>query len=201
VKTPALLLSGAALLFALPTFAATISFTAGCTSTQPGLSSTLSFGAAGTPNATDPAGHATYQTPTYNAGTDPGCGGSFLSQNGSSTTILFDAPIIYFGLVWGTNDTYNTITLFNGANQVAVFAGAGSGTQGYANISAGAGEQFTRIVMNSTSCCFETDNHSYILAATTATPEPSTIIPMLCAAAASLAWTWRQRTAKPSSQA
>ncbi len=85
---------------------------------NPNITSTIDFGPSGcSRNAVDPAGNATYATPFFNAGTDPGCGGGFLGLNGGqSTTITFSSPINYFGLYWGSPDGYNSLDLYHGAN-------------------------------------------------------------------------------------
>ena len=143
-----------------------------CTSAEAGLTSTIAFTGS---SAVDGAGYATYNSPAYNAGTTV-CGNDFLYQSsGIVTEIVFSTPISYFGLAWGTPDPYNSLQLFNGATQLGpTFTGldlASSFTAGtfYVNFYAGAGEQITKVVLSSSGCCFETDNHSYRIAAI---PEP-----------------------------
>jgi len=175
---------------ALPTFAASLSFTGGCTSSEPGLTSTIDFGPQNAPNTTDPAGHATYNTSDFGS-QDPGCGGAWLDQSFATTTILFDAPISYFGFAWGTTDSYNSVSVYNGSTLLSTFFGSAGGASAptvYANIFAGVGEQITKIEMGSAGCCFETDNHSYILATESGqVPEPSSLVLVLAAAAAEFA--------------
>lgn len=157
---------------AAPSFAVTVTTTAGCTTAQP-VTSTINFNGQ---NTTDAAGHATYSgTTTFNGGTNPGCTGDWLFQNATSTTITFDSAIDYFGLAWGTKDSNNSVQLYNGTS--LVFTQAGSNLANlYVNFFAGAGEQFTKVVLSSGGCCFESDNHSYrrIDVAGQAVPEPST---------------------------
>src|SRR2546421_1252233 len=97
-------------------------------------------------------------------------------------TINFSRPIVYFGLYWGSPDPLNTITFFNGATPVLTYTGQnlhdqlgvafGSGNAAYVNVTAGAGESFTRIVASPAgSFPFEQDNHAF-----QAVPEASTSI-------------------------
>ncbi len=161
---------------ALPVWADTVNETtnSGCVSTNPNITSTIDFGPANAPNAVDPQGHATYTTPFFNNGTDTGCGGSFLGLNGGqTTTITFNAPIDYFGLDWGSPDGYNSLELFDGATSIGTYSGNQGGQ--YVNFFVTSGE-ITSVVLSSTSCCFETDNHSYHLLAGSPVPEPSTLM-------------------------
>jgi hypothetical protein len=162
----------AAMFAAQPAHAASFTVTAGCTSSEAGLTSTIPFTG---PSLTDPAGHATYGgSGTFNGGSNPGCGGDWISQSNQLTTITFDEPIDYFGLAWGSKDSYNFVNLYNG--NVHLFTLNGSGLEfatSYVNFFAGPGEQFTRVELSSASCCFETDNHSYRLVDTV--PEPTVV--------------------------
>src|SRR5258708_6052706 len=154
-------------------FAYTVTFGPNtCTSTVANLTSTITFNGLST---VDPAGHATYSGAAFDQGSDPGCGGDWLGLNNQSTTITFNQPIDYFGLAWGSADSGNSLQLFNGAAPVgATFLGGGGNL--YVNFFAGAGEQFTRIVLSYSGCCFETDNHSYRLIAATGVPEPASFM-------------------------
>jgi len=100
---------------------------------------------------------------------------------GAPLTIDFSQPISHFGLYWGSPDRGNTITFFDGASQVLRFTGAdlnglgvgfGLANAAYVNVTAGAGERFTRIVLSSTDFPFETDNHAYI----GSVPEPTALL-------------------------
>lgn len=89
----------------------------------------------------------------------------------------------YFGLLWGSVDTYNTIAFFNGATSVGSYTGAAitpsaTGDQGsngtfYVNITSTLG--FDRVVMTSSSFAFEFDNLAWSAApAPIGVPEPMT---------------------------
>lgn len=84
----------------------------------------------------------------------------------------------YFGLYWGSVDSFNSLSFFSGATSLgtfsraqvaAAFTAAGFGTlpagtangSTYVNFFADAGESFDRIVFSSTARAFESDNHAY----------------------------------------
>ncbi|MEO8779845.1 MAG: hypothetical protein ABI389_14390 [Rhodanobacter sp.] len=85
---------------------------------------------------------------------------------GSNVTLTFGGPTRYMGLLWGSVDTYNTLTFYNGTTEVGKFTGAdvsaaASGNQGadgtfYVNINLS--DSFTSVVATSSSYAFEFDN-------------------------------------------
>jgi hypothetical protein len=85
---------------------------------------------------------------------------------GAQVTLNLPAEEMYFGLLWGSVDTFNTLTFFDGATQVGVLTGASvdataTGNQGlngtfYVNINSTL--QFNRVVAQSTINTFEFDN-------------------------------------------
>lgn len=170
----------AALLASVPAWCVTITTTVGTTSSVSGSINTITFGD-DTPNTSDPAGFATYSGAfTLNLGADPGAGGSWIAQSNQTTVIKFSQPIDYFGLYWGSADDFNIVRTFNvssGGTALSETTGTDSpigGVPGYVNFFAGTGEQFLRIELSANTCCFESDNHSYRLAAD-AVPEPGSI--------------------------
>lgn len=171
------------LVTSIPVSAVTMTQTAGPTSPVGNITSTIDFN---TSTATDPAGHATYTNAQFNQGSSVN-GTPWLSSNGQVITIAFNLPVDYFGLQWGTPDPGNTLQIFNGAT--SLFTQTGNGiTNNYVNFFADAGQQFTSVQLSMNGCCFETDNHSYRLAAVAGVPEPSLFIPGLLLAAGSLTW-------------
>ena len=102
---------------------------------------------------------------------------------GSSVTLAFVGPTRYMGLLWGSVDTYNTLTFYtdNGMTQVGQFTGANvtaaaNGNQGadgtyYVNINLS--DPFTSVVATSSSYAFEFDNVA-ISANPLKVPEPGT---------------------------
>lgn len=93
----------------------------------------------------------------------------YLSTGIGSVTIALPGDRLYLGLLWGSVDSYNTLSFYEGASLVGsltgldVTAGA-NGNQGasgtyYVNVTSD--EVFNRIVATSTSYAFEIDNVSY----------------------------------------
>ena len=96
--------------------------------------------------------------------------------SGSSATITLPGLAQYFGLYWGSIDSYNTITFLNGVTQVAtytgtqiaaVFGGAAGGGQAnpasnrFINFVFGSGEHFDRVVLSSSQYAFESANLAF----------------------------------------
>ena len=105
----------------------------------------------------------------------------YLSTGTSSVDInLASSPSDYFGLYWGSIDTYNTIALTQANGKVQTYTGAqiasldgisaDGTTSAYVNFFAN-GPGITDIRLSSTQFAFESDNHAF-----SATPEPSTWI-------------------------
>jgi hypothetical protein len=109
----------------------------------------------------------------------------------------------YFGLYWGSIDSYNTVAFYNGAALINSFTGtqvaalatglatadSGSQTDATANryinfVSDNAGEYFNRIVLTSSQAAFESDNHAF-----RAIPTPA-LLPGLVGMGVSF---WRKR--------
>jgi hypothetical protein len=101
-------------------------------------------------------------------------------------TIAFANPLDYFGLYWGTPTANNTISFFNGDTLLQSFNGdapasivtSGRGAA-YANFFAGPGESFNKVVLSDSSVAFESDNHAYKVADSTAVPEPASSLSVL----------------------
>jgi len=93
-------------------------------------------------------------------------------SNGSAKFTL-DNSYDYFGMFWGSVDTYNSIYFYDGANLVASFTGSdiapliANGNQAswksnrYVNFFFNDGDSYDSFVLKSTSFAFETDNHAY----------------------------------------
>jgi hypothetical protein len=88
---------------------------------------------------------------------------------GSSVTFGLTGATRYMGLLWGSVDSYNTLTFYSGAMQVGQFTGAdvtglANGDQGergtyYVNINLS--DSFDRVVATSSSYAFEFDNVAF----------------------------------------
>lgn len=111
---------------------------------------------------------------------------NYLSVGGArsnAVTIDFAGGISYFGLYWGTPDTYNSIQFFDSNNvSLGVYTPSSSLTSSeYYNFTIGLGDApIARVVLTSSSAAMEVDNFSYV-----AVPEPSTCL-LLGAAAFSV---------------
>lgn len=91
----------------------------------------------------------------------------------------------YFGLYWGSVDTYNNISFYLDSALVASFGGAqiappangdqaSSTTNRYVNFWFTGDDKFNAVRLTSNGFAFESDNHAY-----TAVPEPQTLVLML----------------------
>ncbi|MEH2242446.1 Npun_F0296 family exosortase-dependent surface protein [Nostoc sp.] len=114
--------------------------------------------------------------------------GSNVAGSTGSVTINFAQALDYFGLHWGSVDTYNSIAFFNGSTLLNTFTGSqvpgttASGNQTspqdnvFVNFLADPGQTFDKVVLSSSGIAFETDNHSYRLASV---PEPTATLGLL----------------------
>lgn len=110
-----------------------------------------------------------------------------VAYHSSSGSVTLDTPASYnyFGLYWGSLDTYNSIAFYSGAAMVGSYGGgdvypllANGGqtswsSNRYVNFLFTEGDVFDRIVLTSTNYAFESDNHAYGNVGT-AVPEPGT---------------------------
>lgn len=100
---------------------------------------------------------------------------TYLSTGDASIDFVFTNPQIYFGLLWGSIDGYNSLEFYNGSASVGRLTGrdvvaSPNGNQGvngtlYVNVDSTL--PFDRVVARSTSYAFELDNLSYRGARTT----------------------------------
>jgi hypothetical protein len=111
---------------------------------------------------------------------------AYYSSSGS-VSLSTPGSYNYFGLYWGSLDSYNSIAFYNGDSLV----GSYDGTQIYALTANGGqtswaanryvnflfteGALFNRIVLTSTNWAFESDNHAFGNV-TTSVPEPGTLV-------------------------
>lgn len=108
--------------------------------------------------------------------------GAGVAGSTGALTLDFAKALDYFGLYWGSVDTYNYLDIFKGNTLLRTISGrdvsatpnggwTGSATNKFVNLYADAGESFDRVVMRSTGVAFETDNHAF----KQAVPEPFTV--------------------------
>jgi hypothetical protein len=159
------------------------------TTTQTGVT-TVDFndGTIGDYTATGFADYTIFGTPsgTTQSASPLGVTDKFLSVPNpiSSGTAAFslNGDFNYFGLFWGSVDTYNTLSFWSNNSVVASFTGAqitpllANGAQAnwtsnrYVNFFFNGTDTFDEVRLRSTSYAFETDNHSFGVV-----PEPSAI--------------------------
>ena len=106
---------------------------------------------------------------------------TYLTTGIGSVTLTLPGQEMYVGLLWGSVDNYNTLSLYNGATLVGTVTGtdvtaSANGDQGefgtfYVNINST--ESFNSIVATSSSYAFEFDNVAFN---PTSVPEPSTFV-------------------------
>jgi hypothetical protein len=108
-------------------------------------------------------------------------GTTFLTTGIGSVTLALPGQEMYVGLLWGSVDSYNTLSLYNGSTLVGTVTGtdvtaSADGNQGaigtfYVNINST--DSFNKVVATSSSYAFEFDNVAYN---GSAVPEPSSFI-------------------------
>jgi hypothetical protein len=102
----------------------------------------------------------------------------YLTAGNTSITMAFSKAQSYLGMLWGSVDTYNSLTFYSGNTVVGTVTGTqvlnpANGDQGangsrYVNITSDLA--FDRVVASSTSYAFEFDNVAY-----RAVPEPASM--------------------------
>ena len=162
----------AAMCLATPGHAATITSTAGITTSTIGATTQIDFD-----NSNGGLVSSVSGSYAINYGSDPGGGGNFASIgdfNPGPVVITFTSLLDYFGLLWGSPGVSNEVRLFNGATLVSGPQDGGGGfAQPFVNFfAAGPGEYFDTVVLSvSGACCFEVDN-----LAARAVPEPASLL-------------------------
>jgi len=119
--------------------------------------------------------------------------GAGIAGSTGSITLNFAKAMDYFGLYWGSVDTYNFVDFYSGNSLLKSFGGTdvsrtasgswtGASDNVYVNFFADPGQSFDKIVLRSTGIAFESDNHAY-REASAAVPEPTTMAGMALAGA------------------
>jgi PEP-CTERM motif-containing protein len=124
----------------------------------------------------------------------------------STVTFAMPGPELYFGLLWGSVDTYNTLTFLNAqGNSVGTIVGTNvtanangnQGAQGTFYVNINSSLPFTTVVASGGT--FEIDNVAYNQSIPTAVPEPSTWAWMLVGIGSLGGCTLRRRKSMTSS--
>ena len=85
--------------------------------------------------------------------------------------VQLNTPAAYYGFLWGSPDSYNTVSFLHNGSVIGSFSGTevflpADGDQAqrlggqYVNFWAGEGEQFDQVKFTSDGNAFETDNHA-----------------------------------------
>jgi hypothetical protein len=114
--------------------------------------------------------------------------GANVAGSTGSLTLNFAKSLDYFGLYWGSVDTYNYVDFYSGNTLLKTFGGGdisttargswtGASDNLFVNFFADPGQTFSKIVLRSNNIAFESDNHAYRVSGgdAAAVPEPFTI--------------------------
>jgi hypothetical protein len=102
----------------------------------------------------------------------------YYSTGIGTTTISFNRMMGYFGLLWGSVDSYNTVAFYKGTTNLGSFTGSDiianptgdQGGQGTYFVGFNVPTQYDSVTLSSTSYAFEFDNVAF------AVPEPGTVL-------------------------
>ncbi|WP_435009396.1 PEP-CTERM sorting domain-containing protein [Tundrisphaera lichenicola] len=107
---------------------------------------------------------------------------TYLSTGVGSVTLSLPGPQKYFGMLWGSVDSYNSLSFYDSSNQllgtitgldVTAAANGNQGVNGTYYVNINSTEAFTKVVATSGSYAFEFDNVAFNPSA--AVPEPSSL--------------------------
>jgi hypothetical protein len=93
----------------------------------------------------------------------------YLSAGNATVTLMLPGNEKYFGLLWGSVDTYNTLEFFNGnasvgsitGSQVTASANGNQGANGTFYVNINSDLVFNKVVARSTQFAFEFDNVAF----------------------------------------
>jgi hypothetical protein len=154
-------------------------------------------------------------TPVGPDGTHYMTAGGLVGPPASSVTLNFGSQgYNYLGLLWGSVDTYNSLTFYAGSHQVGTLTGSSvltppngdQGVSGTAYINIGTSFAFNRVVLTSTQHAFEFDNVAFGAIGSVpplfgTVPEPASVVMFGTAFLVVSGVTWsRNRKAKAVSQ-
>jgi PEP-CTERM motif len=131
-----------------------------------------------------PGGQWVYPTGDKNPylGTGIGSDSISISLAAVKSALGFSGNINYFGLYWGSIDTWNTISFWDGSTEVGSFTGTNVASAASSPVDFGTtslfvnffanGDTWTTIDLTSSQPNFESDNHAF---GDSAVPEPATM--------------------------
>lgn len=129
-----------------------------------------------------PGGQWVYPTGDKNPYLDTGIGSISINLATVQSNLKLPNAVTYFGLYWGSIDKYNTISFWNGSNEVASFTGTDIANAASSAVDFGStslfvnffanGDTWTTIDLASSQPAFESDNHAF---ADSSVPEPATM--------------------------
>ena len=109
---------------------------------------------------------------------------------------------MYFGILWGSVDTFNTLTFYENGTSVGSISGTdvlgsnadgNQGSSGTAYVNINSSLAFNSVVATSTTNAFEFDNVAYNASDVTAAPEPSTFVVAALGVLAMIGYGWRRK--------
>ena len=130
---------------------------------------------------------------------------TFLTTGTGSVTLSFTMDQKYLGLLWGSVDSYNTLTFeeVSGSTTTVVGAvtgdmvinmnGGDQGVNGTAYVNINSDTAFNTVVASSTTNAFEFDNVAYNQSNVVLTPEPSTFVVAAVEALGMIGYGWRRK--------
>lgn len=119
--------------------------------------------------------------PVTSAGT-PTAANYLAAEPSGAATVTYASSQKYFGLLWGSVDSYNQIAFYNNGVEVGALTGSqitqnADGNQGqkgsyFVNIDVGNGQSFNKVVLTSGSPAFEFDTITYAASQQGIAPAP-----------------------------
>jgi hypothetical protein len=112
---------------------------------------------------------------------------TYLTTGVGSVTLTLPGEAKCFGLLWGSVDTYHSLSLYDGSTLIGTVTGSDvtpnangdQGMNGTYNVNIASTDGFDKVVATSSSYAFEFDNVAYN---PSAVPEPSWMVLMLVGA-------------------
>ena len=125
---------------------------------------------------------------------------TYLTTGTGTVTLNLPGQEMYIGLLWGSVDTYNTLTFFENGNSVGSITGSqvlnsptgDQGVNGTVYVNINSSMQFNSVQASSSSNAFEFDNVAFN-ATPVMVPEPSTFVVAVVGALGMIGYGWRRK--------